>query len=775
MSQRRRRAAAGPFAPWHQTLFGNSFARTIFLRAAVMAVAFLLLAWPYSVVSGLLAAVAGAVLGVVFGEAAAHSVLRTSSGVLLAAVVGFSGATIARGLLVTSAPSRWLGPVSTLWVAEAVGWSMVVFAIVFALRLIGRRSAFMAVLEVAIVASAVTASVAAHRDGMVHRPYAIGDWAWSRGIDPGVVLLVLGGIASFGLALLLFDRRVVRLADGVTHGVTNNVTGGPPGMARGARITSSQTADGRGRWRHVVVLALLAFFLVFLVRTTGGPSPRVAGDLGLTGDPADGEDQQGGGREGDGETRPRKQDGDQLGDLQFKNEYASGGNEAPVAVVVLHDDYAPPSGVYYFRQSAFSQYNGRRLVQTARDDVDQDLVDRFPNRPLRIPDAPPVGPERMALSTSIGLLADHVRPFALDSPAELRPIRNPNPARFRRAFAVESRVQTVPYDMMIGAEPGHIDWDDEQWRYYTEAPSDPRYRELAESLLVGLKPAYRGDPLAEALIVKDYLDRTGIYSRKSSHADTTDPTASFLFGDKTGYCVHFAHAATFLLRSLGLPARVAAGYAVPESSRGSGSSLMIRGMNAHAWPELYLDDIGWVVIDPAPQQSLDEAFTPPDQALQRMLGEMMRESDQDELFEETLADRFDLAAMAVRLLLLAMAAVLMAYCIKVYRQLAPHVTRGAAIQRLGYRAALDQLVEVGLRRELGETREAFARRVAGQAPAFVQLSDRHVAWAFGSRRCAEPGELRHLAHRVRSELGVAVPVWRRLLGALDPFSWLRAR
>ncbi len=743
--------------------------RATVLRATVMAVAFLLLAWPYTVISGLLAAMAGAVLGVVLGEAAARSALRTGSGLLLAAIVGTVGLTLARSLLIASSPSRWLGPVSTLWVAEAVGWATAVLAVVFGLRLVGRRSAFMAVLEVATVALAVTASVAAHRDGMVHRPYAIGDWAWSRGIDPGVVLLVLGGIAAFGLALLLFDRRVVTPAAGRGESRSGRV----PGMRAG----SQDRVAGRGRWRHVLVLALLALFLVFLVRTTGGPSPKVAGDLGLTGDPADGEEQPGGGGQGDGETRPKEQDGDsdQLGDLQFKNEYASGGNEAPVAVVVLHDDYAPPSGVYYFRQSAFSQYNGRRLVQAARDDVDQDLVDRFPDRPLQIPEAPEVGPERKSLATSIGLLADHVRPFALDSPAELRPIQNPNPARFRRAFAVESRVQTVPYDMMIGAEPGHIDWDEEQWRYYTEAPSDPRYRELAEELLAGLKPDYRGDPLAEALIIKDYLDTSGIYSRKSTHADSDDPTASFLFGDKTGYCVHFAHAATYLFRSLGLPARVAAGYAVPEASRGSGSSLMIRGMNAHAWPEVYLDDIGWVVVDPAPQQSLDEAFTPPDQALQRMLGEMMRESDQDELFEETLADRFDVATIARYLLLLAMAAVLAAYGVKVYRQLVPHLIRGAAIHRVGYRAALDQRVEVGLRREHGETREAFARRVAGQAPAFRALSDRHIAWAFGSRRRAEPGELRHLANRVRSELGTAVPIWRRLLGILDPFSWLRAR
>jgi len=724
--------------------------RRAWLRASAMALAASLLAWPLTVSIGVFAAVLGALAGTLAGEAAAPSRLRTGSGMLLAVLGAALGLLVAHALVVASTPARLLGPLGALQLAEALRWLALSSGLVFLLRLGGRRSPLFAVVEVVAVALAVTSSVAAHRDGMVNRPYAIGDWAWSRGIDPGSVLLVLGGVVALALALLLFDRRRQGLC-----------------AARGG------AAAGRGRWRHVLALVALALVLVLVVRTTGGPAPKTAGDLGLTGDPA--LDQAGGGNHGDGGRSNEGDDDAQLDDLKFKNEYSSSGNKAPVAVVVLHDDYAPPSGVYYFRQSAFSQYNGRRLVRATRDDVDQDLVDRFPSRPQRIAHAPPVGPERMTLPTSIGLLVDHVHPFALDAPAMIRPMQNPNPSRFRRAFEVESRVQTVPYEAMIGRQPGRADWSEEQWRYYTEAPADPRYRALAESLLARLKPEYRDDPLAEALTVKDYLETTGIYSRKSTHAGTGDPTASFLFGDKTGYCVHFAHAATFLFRSLGLPARVAAGYAVPESSRGGGSTLMLRGQNAHAWPEIYLGDVGWVVVDPAPQQSLDEPTTPPDQALQRMLGEMMRQSEPGESLREALGGRWDLALIARGLALLALLLVLGAYSVKIYRQVLPQVAPQEALYRVGYRAALDQLAEVGCSRRFGETREDFARRVAARSPTFVRLSDRHLARAFGSRRPANAAELRVLAGRVRGDLGRAVPVWRRALGALDPFSWLRAR
>src|SRR5262249_56373760 len=90
-----------------------------------------------------------------------------------------------------------------------------------------------------------------------------------------------------------------------------------------------------------------------------------------------------------GASKPRAGSSDQLDDLAFRDEYRSDGGRAPVAVVVFHGDWEPPSGVLYFRQSAFSNYNGRRLVQAVQDGVDRDLLPRFPPPPARVPLAPP--------------------------------------------------------------------------------------------------------------------------------------------------------------------------------------------------------------------------------------------------------------------------------------------------------------------------------------------------------------------------------------------------
>ena len=304
--------------------------------------------------------------------------------------------------------------------------------------------------------------------------------------------------------------------------------------------------------------------------------------MGLTGDPNEEQGEGQGEGQGDREGDRSDESENSLDDLEFKDEYGDGGGQAPVAVVVLHDDYSPPSGVYYFRQSVFSQYNGRRLVRATRDDVDRDIVARFPTGDFRVPEVPPISNLRRPLRTSVGLMVDHVNPFALDSPALFRPTRNPNPMRIKRTFDVISHVPVLPYAKMIGRKPGAEEWREAQWDHYTEAPKDSRYLNTADELVSPLRDEYRRDPLAQALSIKSYLDENGIYSLRSSHAGAGDPTASFLFGDLTGYCVHFAHAATYLFRSRGIPARVAAGYAVSEASRGEGSTLMIRGADAHA-------------------------------------------------------------------------------------------------------------------------------------------------------------------------------------------------
>ena len=67
---------------------------------------------------------------------------------------------------------------------------------------------------------------------------------------------------------------------------------------------------------------------------------------------------------------------------------------------------------------------------------------------------------------------------------------------------------------------------------------------------------------------------------------------------RSGYCVHFASAMTLMARILGIPARVAVGF-LPGTPLADGT-YEVRAKDAHAWPELYFDGVGWVRFEPTP-------------------------------------------------------------------------------------------------------------------------------------------------------------------------------
>jgi len=71
----------------------------------------------------------------------------------------------------------------------------------------------------------------------------------------------------------------------------------------------------------------------------------------------------------------------------------------------------------------------------------------------------------------------------------------------------------------------------------------------------------------------------------------------FLFDTKVGYCEHYSSAFTFLMRAMGVPARVVTGYQGGEINPVDGY-LTVRQSDAHAWAEVWQAGRGWVRVDP---------------------------------------------------------------------------------------------------------------------------------------------------------------------------------
>lgn len=87
-----------------------------------------------------------------------------------------------------------------------------------------------------------------------------------------------------------------------------------------------------------------------------------------------------------------------------------------------------------------------------------------------------------------------------------------------------------------------------------------------------------------------------------SGRDTVD---YFLFDLQRGYFDYHASAMAVMLRTLGIPARVATGYVIDPLQRdGTTDIFNLTERNAFAWPEVYFPTIGWVEFSPTPTQPL---------------------------------------------------------------------------------------------------------------------------------------------------------------------------
>jgi transglutaminase-like putative cysteine protease len=105
------------------------------------------------------------------------------------------------------------------------------------------------------------------------------------------------------------------------------------------------------------------------------------------------------------------------------------------------------------------------------------------------------------------------------------------------------------------------------------------------------------NPYDTARIIERHLERTKNYSLNVSRPNG-NIAASFLFDMQKGYCTYFATTMVTMLRTQGIPARFVTGYT--SGQRVAEDEWVVRGLDSHAWVEVYFPDTGWVRFDPTP-------------------------------------------------------------------------------------------------------------------------------------------------------------------------------
>lgn len=137
-------------------------------------------------------------------------------------------------------------------------------------------------------------------------------------------------------------------------------------------------------------------------------------------------------------------------------------------------------------------------------------------------------------------------------------------------------------------------------------------RSTSATVTAGSSTAY-----AKAVAIQKYLRSPAFtYSLQSPVQGGYDGNGLSVLADfltqKSGYCIHFASAMAVMARLEGIPSRIAVGYA-PGRSTGATVSIAGQGAlpefevdarDAHAWPELYFQGVGWVAFEPTPSRGV---------------------------------------------------------------------------------------------------------------------------------------------------------------------------
>lgn len=142
-------------------------------------------------------------------------------------------------------------------------------------------------------------------------------------------------------------------------------------------------------------------------------------------------------------------------------------------------------------------------------------------------------------------------------------------------------------------------------REYTKVPGSlpDVVKSTAEQVTAGSANDYQ-----RAVKLQDWFASEGGFTYDTQVQSGTGSAAIARFlKQKQGFCVHFAFSMAAMARTLGIPARVAVGFTPGTMQQDGSMSVGLR--DAHAWPELYFEGVGWTRFEPTPTRGSVPTYT----------------------------------------------------------------------------------------------------------------------------------------------------------------------
>ncbi len=295
---------------------------------------------------------------------------------------------------------------------------------------------------------------------------------------------------------------------------------------------------------------------------------------------------------------------------EFFGENLALGTGSPLSQEVMFVVHLPAgqSGVprYYWRGRVYDRYENRTWTSSATQSMTFDPADgnaplpdltgrlfvdftftvRGQQRTLYLP-SQPLWISRRANAKLFSLPGGQVDVAYLRTPAIMQP---------GEVYQARGAVAVPTIARLRAAGEEYPEWVRSRYLQLPENFS-PDVQDLARQITRDA-----ATPYDRARAITDYLRREIEYTPSiPPPAAWRDPLEYFLFDLKRGFCNYYASAEVLMLRSVGVPARMVAGFAQGQADM-SRTTFTVLQRDAHAWPEVYFPAIGWVEFEPTAGQ-----------------------------------------------------------------------------------------------------------------------------------------------------------------------------
>ncbi len=279
------------------------------------------------------------------------------------------------------------------------------------------------------------------------------------------------------------------------------------------------------------------------------------------------------------------------------------GEEVLFTAIAPSDDFI--SGNYYWKARSYSTYdNGKwSSIDVEGQSIEADTLIQFPNM-----EQYETGNFIFVVNAELSYYYLPGITVSIDKPARITEIFKDTqdfdvlawkpflPLEENDSYQSESYFLSLTYEALAeagGSYPARVK------NIYLQLPENfsSRFRQLARAITDGLDSDFE-----KTLAITNYLRSQMTYTTDIDEIpQNLDPVFWFLFETKSGYCNYYASSEVLLLRSIGIPARLAAGYAQGvEIERDK--VFEVRSKDSHVWVEVYFPEIGWVIFEPTSAQ-----------------------------------------------------------------------------------------------------------------------------------------------------------------------------